>query len=348
MNKNYKPDADKKGKQFEDFVEYSIFPASDYELLHKTVNNKQNVERYVKSSLKPDFQFQCRVTGKRFYVEAKFRSKTFKDKYDVLSEQQFHNFPHLDTCESPIFIMFGYGGEAGGPDFLSLIPLSAIKSKSLSPEEVLEYRIEKEMHPSHKFLKQENKIEQENQKEDEEDFQAEKQKQKIFSENQGPKKSSKRKISFYTWAGVGLAAILVVTFAFSFSADASGTNLTSEEKFKEIVSNYYRSMDSNQIEKLPDFLSPKVNHWFGDDSPSQEQIMLNAESHRGRYPFSASEIDWETLKVIEKEEGDFWVSYKMIYKSKQKITDDYTVYELKLITEWDENFKLKSIREIRL
>ena len=55
-----------------------------------------------------------------------------------------------------------------------------------------------------------------------------------------------------------------------------------------------------------------------------------------------------SFKIVKQEDGSYYVSYNMVYKSKEKITDNYSIYNLKLITSWDSNFKLSSIREIRL
>jgi hypothetical protein len=141
MENNYNPTSYTKGEDFENFVERILFPSSHYELLHKTQDIRQNSNRYVRSSLKPDFQFKCRTTGKVFYIEAKFRSKTFKDNYDVLSEQQYKNFPDLNKPSSPIHIAFGYGGKAESPDLISLIPLEVVNSRALSPEKIADYNI---------------------------------------------------------------------------------------------------------------------------------------------------------------------------------------------------------------
>ena len=77
------------------------------------------------------------------------------------------------------------------------------------------------------------------------------------------------------------------------------------------------------------------------------KFLKYAKDHRGTYPYSTSDIDWDSFKVIQQEDGNYLASYNMIYKSKKNIHDDYTVFNLHMITTWDKNFKLKSIREIR-
>lgn len=337
MIENYNQSSWTKGEQFENFVQKTLFPESHYELLHKTNDYRQNSARYVQSSLKPDFQFKCRITGKIFYVEAKFRSKTFQGKYDILSPQQFQSFPDINSGDSPIFIAFGYGGKAENPDFVSLIPFEEGTVRSISPEKVYEFNIAKEYFPSSK-LKQEQKQEKESEYQDkfEEERKVPPSKETKNLKNTDPK--------ILIAACIGVIAIILSFYAFSFSEEP----VTSEDQIKELVAEYYQAMNSNQVEKLPEFLSPNVQSWYGATDVTLNEIMKNARNHRGIYPFSSSEIDWNSFKIVNQENGDYYVSYKMIYKSKKKITDDYNVYNLNLITHWDENFKLKSIREIRL
>ena len=93
MQTNFNEESLKKGEQFEKYVEEIIFPEAHYELLHKTSDSKQNTRRYVSKSLEPDFQFKCRLTGKEFYVEAKWRAKPYRNQFDVLSDNQWKTFP---------------------------------------------------------------------------------------------------------------------------------------------------------------------------------------------------------------------------------------------------------------
>lgn len=154
MTDHYNEDSFGKGKAFEDFVEHFLFPSSHFELLHKTNPHAQNADRYVQTSLKPDFQFKSKVTGIKFYVEAKFRTRTYKDVYDVLSRQQFENFPDIQLEEKcTVLIAFGYGGKASNPDFISLIPLKHIPRIELSPTELSPFHIAKSTYPCHDLQK---------------------------------------------------------------------------------------------------------------------------------------------------------------------------------------------------
>ena len=95
MQHDYNEESFRKGEQFERYVEETIFPEAHYEVIYKTSDSTQNRRRFVKKSLEPDFHFRCRVTGKEFYVEAKWRAKPYKDLYQVLSDKQFESFSIL-------------------------------------------------------------------------------------------------------------------------------------------------------------------------------------------------------------------------------------------------------------
>lgn len=354
MNENYNEDFWTKGQKFENFIEKKIFPKSHYDIAKKTHDYSQNSERFVASSLEPDFEFRCKLTGRNFRVEAKFRTNPYKNSYDILSEKQFKSFPDLNSSDCPIYIAFGYGGDPSNPDYLSLIPFNAVNSRTLSPEEVFSHKIEKELYPPLQF--KEKEVEKETPESHfEEDHQdknsgnnhrketQEESEERPHSESkQGLKKYSSKVLGL---AAVGVLAIVMTIYGFVFSSEAYVK--TPEDQLKEIIADYYQSMNSNEIEKLPEFLSPQVTSWYGAQNPTREEIYRNAKAHRGRYPFSSSDIDWESFTVIPAEAGGYHVTYEMIYRAKEKISHDYTVYDLKLITNWDENFKLKSVTEIR-
>ena len=331
MQKNYNKESQIKGDQFERYVEEIIFPEAHYELIYKTSDGNQNFRRYARKSMEPDFQFRCRVTGKEFHIEAKWRAKPYMDKYQVLSGQQFNSFPNLHSEAIPIFVVFGYGGLASDPDYVSFIPLKAIEAPYISPAKVHSFSIEKTYYPNNNFFIQENKTDP-------------KPDNSTTAGNLITTKSrSNNKV--LGLAAIGLVAILLGIYSFMISV--ASDNITPPEKLQEIVADYYQSMNSNQIEKLPEYLSSNVDSWYGAKGMSTNQILRDAKNHRGTYPYSSSEIDWNTFQVINQVDGGYLVAYDMIYKRKKNIHDDYKVFNLHLITTWNNDFKMKSIREIR-
>ena len=344
MQENYTPDSFKKGKQFEDFVEKNIFTEENYELITRTNSYEQNATRYAEDTLKPDFKFRCRETGQEFWVEAKYRSDFYQEQIEALSYTQRDRFYRLEREDGlPVFVIIGYWGVAYKPNALSLIPLKDYEYIPLYHSFLRRFEIP--IRPvANKFLQLKNtrnEAEPENNSNEktEENFQDE------FKSGERTNNLKNYNPKILGLAAVGLIAIIMTIYSFAFSG--ATPEKTPEAQLKEIVADYYQSMNSNQIEKLPDFLSPQVNSWYGEQHPSREWIYRNAKAHRGKYPYSTSDIDWDSFKVIPEEAGGYHVTYDMIYRSKEKITDDYTVYDLKMITKWDDNFKLRGITEIR-
>ena len=58
-----------KGADFETYISRYIFPEDKYTLIYKTPGEEDNAERFIESSLFPDFQFEDKKTGKKFWVE---------------------------------------------------------------------------------------------------------------------------------------------------------------------------------------------------------------------------------------------------------------------------------------
>ncbi|MCM4161730.1 hypothetical protein FHG64_02630 [Antarcticibacterium flavum] len=339
MQQNYKKDSHGIGKEFEDFVENNIFTKDRYALIHRTSSKEDNEKRYPESASNPDFHFRCLETGKEFYVEAKYRSSAINNKVEGLKPKQELRFKKLNQ-NIPVFVIIGYWGPPSNPSKLSFLKLEDCKYRYLFTYYLRNFEIDKVTYPNHrlKLKPQSNSSQQEN-------FQKEQpQEEKKRAENiKGIKKYNSK--ALFGLAAVGLLAIIMTIYSFSFSNETSVKS--PEEQLKEVVADYYHSMNSNQIEKLPEFLSPQVTSWYGAKNPAREEIYRNARTHRGKYPYSSSDIDWESFTVIPEEAGGYHVTYEMIYRSKEKITDDYTVYDLKMITKWDGNFKLRGITEIR-
>ena len=344
MQQDYTPESFKKGKQFEEFVEKNIFTVDQYELVTRTNSYEQNSSRFAEDTLKPDFKFRCIETGQEFWVEAKYRSELPNDQLEALNYSQRDRFYALEKEEGiPVFVIIGYWGYADNPYALSLIPLKDYKYIKIFRSFLRQYDIA--LKPiSNKTLKfTKTPTAKASESKSKEPSREEYQKEDIGVDSFNIFKKYNLKI--LGLAAVGLVAVIITIYGFSFSEETIA--VTPEEQLKETVADYYQFMNSNQIEKLPSFLSPQVSSWYGEQNPSREWIYRNAKAHRGKYPYSSSDIDWESFQVIPAEAGGYRVIYEMIYRSKAKITDDYTVYNLKLITQWDDNFKLRSITEVR-
>jgi hypothetical protein len=134
-----------KGEKFEKYVENTIFPKENYDLIHRSNSFNQNKDRYAEETLKPDFKFRCKESGNEFYVEAKYRSKANNsNKIELMSLKQFERFKEIQKDEvCPIYILIGYGGLPTNPFMLSLIPIEKIEYLSIYVSILKKFKINK-------------------------------------------------------------------------------------------------------------------------------------------------------------------------------------------------------------
>lgn len=122
-----------KGQRFEDFIE-SRFSPKYFNIVEKTHSFKENSDRYIESSLNPDFTFRYMPTGETFAVECKYRSELYKGKLSWCNENQLKRYNDFQTNRQiPVFIAVGLGGKQLNPDRLFCIPLSEAKYPNLFP-----------------------------------------------------------------------------------------------------------------------------------------------------------------------------------------------------------------------
>lgn len=137
------PESFKVGQQFEDYVHKYLFPNTYYDVIEMTHGFQTNRKNYVEASLNPDFKFRDKYTKKEFWVEAKFRTRMYKNKLIWCNEKQLARYQLLNK-QIPVFLILGDGGKAAFPDGVSLIPLSKAKYTGLFPSFVDQYAIELE------------------------------------------------------------------------------------------------------------------------------------------------------------------------------------------------------------
>ncbi len=104
------PGSFKIGEAFENYTREELFPKELFELVHKTAKYTDNKEDFQRETLKPDFLFKDKRTGKEFYVECKFRSKKEEDDnalHEICKDYQIKRYKELNK-EKPVFIVLGF------------------------------------------------------------------------------------------------------------------------------------------------------------------------------------------------------------------------------------------------
>lgn len=334
METNFNEESHSKGKQFENFVQNKMFPKSHYEIIHRTSDYEQNSIRFVSDTLKPDFKIKSLVTNEEFYVEVKYRSKTFNNVYDILSDTQLESFPEY-AKEAPIYIAFGCGGEPSQPEYVSLIPYSIDISKSHSPEEVLYYKVEELPIAVSSLPKADVGIIGN-------DTETESEVQEPATKAIASQKSSK---NYFIWIAIGVIGILFIGQLSGLFSKHEAEPISHQKILEDKVMAYYEFINNYQFDSLAKFYQPKVNWYGGIQSPST--IISSAKKLQKEIPYLQSLVDPKSITVIEQQDGDYYVTYDMVYKRRKRFEQKDEIYNLKIITTWNNNFRLKSVSEVR-
>jgi hypothetical protein len=97
------------GKRFEDDVQ-NLFSPQYFKIVEKTHSFKTNEERYVESSLNPDFIFEYIPTKEKFAVECKFRSTlNQKGQLEWSNPKQLARYQKFQNERKiPVFVVICY------------------------------------------------------------------------------------------------------------------------------------------------------------------------------------------------------------------------------------------------
>src|SRR5450432_2167918 len=125
-------DADpvEKGYAFEQFI-VSMFDHKKYFTLLEWRSDKKWGGIYPLSSRHPDLEieFECKEIKQSFAVECKYQQYLPYSGFAWANEKQFANYQHFASIKNiPVFIAFGYGGHAGSPTQLYIVPLEKMNS----------------------------------------------------------------------------------------------------------------------------------------------------------------------------------------------------------------------------
>lgn len=340
MNQNYNQESFNKGQAFEDYVEQVLFPASHYELLHKTNSFDQNSQRYVGDSRKPDFRFKCILTGFEFHIEAKYRTKPFQGHYDILSAGQVETFPDIHRLECPVYIALGYGGVASDPSYISLVPYEEHNDSRILVDDAVGHQILKQAVDSNIFSGSKKEMVETTKTFSNQESNS----QQGEPQSQNEIKSSKKNGNTLLYSGLGILLIVLLSAVYFIPLSQDDSF---ESVMKSRVKNYYALSDANNLQELRSYISPDITYWYGSKNPSIQQVVTNIKEYRKKFPISESSVVWTEFDVTAKLDGGYYATYPLEYKVKSKSNAPFKSYDLKLLTVWDEEMRLLSIKEIR-
>ena len=120
------------GNEFEDYV-IRMFDPRRFELIHRTPTNKDTNGKFVQSMAYPDLRFREISSGKQFWVEVKYRSRTEKrGNITWCSYPQLCNYKKARTISNePVFIVLGVGGNTKEPDKVYCMDLKNVNYTTL-------------------------------------------------------------------------------------------------------------------------------------------------------------------------------------------------------------------------
>ncbi len=123
-----------KGKRFEKFV-IEKFNPKYFDVVEMTHSWKTNQERYVESSLNPDFVLRYKPTKEVFAVECKYRSGLNPDgMLECCKPQQLERYREFARQRNmQVFMVIGFSGIDDDPDDIFVIPLAEMKYPTLYP-----------------------------------------------------------------------------------------------------------------------------------------------------------------------------------------------------------------------
>ncbi len=122
------------GLRFEDYVS-DLFSEKYFSIVEKTHSSETNQERYVESSMNPDFVFRYIPTDEMFAVECKYRSGLNEEgRLNWSYPEQMKRYQEFSYRRRlPVFIVIGLGGVDTEPEEMFNIPLEEAKYPELYP-----------------------------------------------------------------------------------------------------------------------------------------------------------------------------------------------------------------------
>lgn len=121
------------GLRFENYIQ-SLFSPEYFSIIEKTHSPDTNSERYIESSMNPDFVFRYIPTNEKFAVECKYRSALFDGMLKWSYPAQLKRYQDFAYDRNiPTYVVIGLGGIEDEPNEMFNIPLEEAKYPDLYP-----------------------------------------------------------------------------------------------------------------------------------------------------------------------------------------------------------------------
>jgi len=139
------------GDTFEEYLLHLFHPL---EFIHEKLPPKREFGKRTskKEEKKPDFKFTHRRSEHSFWVEAKYRSDTYKGKLRVCKKYKYERYKKFQKRVKPekVFIVVGHDGEPYDPDTLYVFDIEKMKhptpyehmldNRGRNPRELFRYK----------------------------------------------------------------------------------------------------------------------------------------------------------------------------------------------------------------
>jgi len=119
-----------------------------------------------------------------------------------------------------------------------------------------------------------------------------------------------------------------------------------ETNLKSLINDYYRSRhDCNTLYR---FFADTVKQYYRKSNEPIETIIRECENYHNKWKFTEADINNQSYVFTHQQNGNVFVDYNMLYKIKQKETDDWIAYSIDVSMVFDENGKVSRIVETRI
>jgi len=120
-----------KGDKFERYV-VDKFDENKFTIVEWTTDTTRKHHRYVEADTRPDLLIRYNLTGEEFYVECKYRSYFYENKFQWSTPEQMNRYLRFAYKQNkPFFVVLGLGGTPDRPEKIFCIPIQEAKYPAL-------------------------------------------------------------------------------------------------------------------------------------------------------------------------------------------------------------------------